>query len=475
MTLGGKTGISWLDTYKATKGNKLPSTFTNNASGWPTDFNSKWAIDSTLGQQLGIAPKNGKYYISGGALAWLAAAASDSTATATVKPYNQAISDLIVGQLVGQYDSARAHLKSYQLAAAGGNAAEASNFLVQAMNDVMNKGPKLYSQAVRDNNIGNVVDMSNYYRLIPSSQNQFSTKWKLNQQAQINDFMGFWTGAKNPAVVNEIANAINNGQSAWEVQKALYASNPNDKANPLAAAAQQFQQAFPALVQAYQKGTAIAVSSPAEYMRVKNDYINQLRVYGMDRMFKPTDYDQMILNHVNPSDLGKWANTAYESYQNTSPEIKQALADKWGLKPEQVMAYLMLPENVGSERIADDIKAQNLYVAGKNAGVTQNDAYRLTGLMDQGMISGQQAQQAVQQAAANQNLQQQSYGMNNQTTATAQDVMSAATPEFAGDATKALEAAQKVSQAKQEREQASKSGGQMVANQTGVIGAGQVQ
>lgn len=472
--LVASTGIDWLDVYKATKGGSLPAAYTNNASGWSSDATKKWAIDATTAKSLGVKVNaNGKYYISGSTVAWLAES-MNSTTLAT--DHGAAVSNFLVGQLVGKYDSAKAHLASYQRAAQSGSNAEANGFLIQALNDVMKNGPKLYSQAVADTNLNSAIDMSNYYKLIPTGEDtSITTKWKLGQQQQINDFMGFWTGAKNPAVANQIANAINGGKSAWEVQKALYTSNPKDPSNPLAAAASQFQQAFPALVQAYKKGIAIAVDSPAQYMRLKDEYTNQLRTYGLTSMFKPTDYDQMMLNHVLPSDLGKWANMAYESYQNADPTIKQALANKWGLSQEQVMAYLMLPENVGVERVADDIKAQNLYVAGKSAGVTEPDAYRLTGLMDQGMISGQQAQQAVQQAALNQNLQQQSYGMDNQTTATAQDVMSATTPEFAVDATKAVEAAQKVSQAKQEREQASKAGGQMAATQAGVIGAAPVQ
>jgi len=483
MTLNASTNIEWLDAYKKSKNNELPSAFQNNASEWFSDATKQWMIDATTAKNLGVKPNaNGKYYVSGSTLAWLTQAISDSTAINTVKPYNNAIFGLLVGQLAGKYDSSQSHLISYQRAAQNGSPVEATNFLIAALNDVMQNGPKLYDQAVRSANLNNAVDMSNYYKLVPqrstgtsSSSSGPSADWKLSQRQQISDFMGFWTGAKNTAVAGEIATAINSGKSAWEVQQALYKSNPNDPKNTLRTAAGRFQAAFPALTQAAKQGIQIAVDSPAQYMRLKDDYINQLRSYGLNTMFKPGDYDQMMLNHVLPSDLGKWANTAYNSYQNAPSEIKQALANKWGLNESQVMAYLMLPENIGVQRVEDDIKAQNLYVAGKSVGVTEPDAYRLTGLMDQGMISGQQAQQAIQQAALNQNLQQQSYGMDNQTTATAQDVISATTPEFAVDSATAVAAAEKVSRAEQEREQASKAGGQMAATQAGVIGAAPVQ
>ena len=462
--------IEWLDTYKTSSGTQLKKYFTQNANAkWTKNKNYFWTLDAQTGQQLGIAPVMGKYYISPNDIAWIIQAAQDPSAAETVKPYQGAINNLLEKMLTL---SSYKNVSAFRNAALKNDKTSAAVNLVRAVDDAMTGPSNLIASASK---IGrDPVDFYDFisYR-IPSTSPR-TQSWTRNQFSQIANFMGNWIGFQNPAINQEIAGAINSGLSAYEVEQQLYSSNPDSS---LAVSARSFQNAFPALVKSRQDGTDIGINSPAEYLQVKNNYLTALRPYGLDKEFDNKELDSLMTNGVTNQDLGKWAGMTWEMVQNADPQLKANLKEAFGISDKDLQAYLLRPENVGSEKITDAIRANKLYTQGQSAGVTLNDAYRLTGLVDQGDISQQQAQQAVQKAAAMQNLGQEAFGFQQgtQTTANAQDIMGAVVPEFAPNATAAAESARTVQRAQEERAQATKAGGNLLTNQSGVKGAGRAQ
>ena len=300
--------------------------------------------------------------------------------------------------------------------------------------------------------------------------------WTYSQQTNYNgvaNFLDYWPQLNSAATQAELTKAISSGWTANQIERALYDPS-TDKSGLLKNTAKQFQTAFPALVAAQKSGTPIAAQTPAEYLRLQNAYQSAVQQFGMP----PLTTDQignMMMNGLTSNDVSTRAQLAIEAYNNADPATKAAIEGRFGLTPAQAATHIMDP-TTGLERIKDQINSATLQTRGTPAGLGQVDADKLVSLVDNPFagVSQEQAAGAVDKANQMAYLQQQSYGTapNTQTTASSQDVLGAAIPQFGTDQ---VGAQAKVAQAQQEREQASKAGGQVAANQQGVVGAGQVQ
>jgi len=335
-----------------------------------------------------------------------------------------------------------------------------------------NNGLAARSYATPRGNEQTVQDWSNEYT--PKTRGTGPNDWtytQLRNYDTASNFLGYWSQLDSPATQAELTKAISSGYTGSQIERALY--NPkSDSTGMLKQTAAAFQKAFPALVKAYQTQTPIAAQTPAEYLQLQNNYQNTMRQYGMP-LLTTDQMANMMTNGVTSQNLDTRAQLAVEAYNNADPAVKAAIEGRFGLTPGQAATYILDPTK-GLERIKDQMNSATMQVRGTKAGLSQSDTDKLTGLVDNPFsgVSQEQANTAIDKANQMSNLQQQSYGMQNQTTATGAEVVGAQIPQFSPDA---IANQQKVSQAMQEREQASKAGGQMVADQTGVKGAGQVQ
>lgn len=335
-----------------------------------------------------------------------------------------------------------------------------------------NNGLAARSYATPRANEQTVQDWSVEYT--PKTNGSGPNNWtytQLRNYDTASNFLGYWSQLNSPATQAELTKAISSGYTASQIERALY--NPkSDSTGVLKQTSAAFQKAFPALVKAYQTQTPIAAQTPAEYLQLQNNYQNTMRQYGMP-LLTTEQMANMMTNGVTSQNLETRAQLATEAYNNADPAVKAAIEGRFGLTPGQAATYILDPTK-GLERVKDQMASATMQVRGTQAGLNQTDTDKLAGLVDNPFsgVSQEQANTAIDKANQLANLQQQSYGMNNQTTATGAEVVGAQIPQFSPDA---VANQQKVSQAMQEREQASKAGGQMVTDQTGVKGAGQVQ
>ena len=335
-----------------------------------------------------------------------------------------------------------------------------------------NNGLAARSYATPRANEQTVQDWSVEYT--PKTNGSGPNNWtytQLRNYDTASNFLGYWSQLNSPATQAELTKAISSGYTASQIERALY--NPkSDSTGMLRQTSTAFQKAFPALVKAYQTQTPIAAQTPAEYLQLQNNYQNTMRQYGMP-LLTSEQVANMMTNGVTAQNLDTRAQLATQAYQNADPAVKAAIESRFGLTPGQAATYILDPTQ-GLERIKNQMASATMQVRGARAGLAQTDTDKLTGLVNNPFsgVSQEQANTAIDKANQLSNLQQQSYGMQNQTTATGAEVVGAQIPQFSPDS---VANQQKVSQAMQEREQASKAGGQMVTDQTGVKGAGQVQ
>ena len=418
---------------------------------------------STIGKGLGLPNNNGYSYIS----------ASD-VATLTLMRHDGALTD----QQKNAFDTLFTTL---------GQSGKSGN----AYKDWQGQGSFLHMRDVINNAMGDVASkvgvtgiptttpetIDNYVQSYPykstASGGAIMKDWTYSQNRQydtIDSFMQYWPTFDKPAVQNEITKAINSGWTAKQIESALY--DPKAVSGPLANTVKAFQQDFPALVTAHQTGKAINTQTPAQYQQAATDFQTVMQRYGMPNL-SSADIAQLLANNVDPQTLAQRAQLATEAYQTAPADVRQMLEKRWGLTPGQGAHYILDPTN-GYERIKDQMASATMQSRGTPAGVTQQQTDKLASLVDNPFsgVSQDQANKALDQANALQGLQQQSYGMQGQTTAGSEDVLGAA---IGGYGQNQLGAQQKVEQAQQERAQASKAGGQMLTDQTGVKGAALAQ
>jgi hypothetical protein len=286
----------------------------------------------------------------------------------------------------------------------------------------------------------------------------------------VDAFMQYWPTFDNAGIQNEIIKAVNSGWTAKQIESALY--DPKGSSGALGQTVKAFQRDFPALVTAHQTGNAINVQTPAQYQQAVTDYQTVMAQYGMPRLDAKTTA-AMITNNITPQTLTQRAQLATEAYQNAPQAVKDMLEKQWKLTPGQAAHYILDPVN-GYQRIKDQMASASMQVRGASAGINADQGNKLAALVDNPFsgVSQEAANRAVDQANALRDLQKQSYGINNQTTASSENVLGAA---IGGYGTDQLGAQQQVEQAQQERAQASKAGGQLLTDQSGMKGAGYAQ
>jgi hypothetical protein len=418
---------------------------------------------SDIGKGLGLDNINGTSYVSSQDIAALTMMRHDNKLTGV---QNSAFDTLF--STLGMSQKSGEAYKNWQTQ---GTFLHMRDVINNAMGDAANRiGVSVVPTSAPDT-------ISSYVATYPYKSNAsggaIMKNWTYSQNRNydsVDAFMQYWPTFDKPAVQNEIIKAVNSGWTAKQIESALY--DPKGSTGALAQTVQAFQKDFPGLVTAHQTGNAINVQTPAQYQQAVTDYQTVMAQYGMPKLDAATTAS-MIANNITPQTLTQRAQLAVEAYQNAPQGVKDMLEKQWNLSPGQAAHYILDPVN-GYERIKDQMASASMQVRGASAGINADQGNKLTALIDNPFsgVSQEAANKAVDQANSLRDLQKQSYGMTNQTTASSENVLGAA---IGGYGTDQLGAQQQVEQAQQERAQASKAGGQMLADQSGVKGAGYAQ
>lgn len=416
-----------------------------------------------IGKGLGLDNVNGTSYLSASDVAALTMMRHDKKLTGV----QSSAFDTLFATLGMSSKSGDAY-KNWQ---SQGNFLHMRDVINNAMGDVSSRiGVTAVPTSVPDT-INNYV--STYPYKSKASGGAIMKDWTYSQNRNydsVDAFMQYWPTFDKPAIQNEIIKAVNSGWTAKQIESALY--DPKGSSGPLGQTVKAFQKDFPGLVTAHQTGNAINVQTPAQYQQAVTDYQTVMAQYGMPKLDAATAAT-MIANNITPQTLTQRAQLATEAYQNAPQAVKDMLEKQWGLTPGQASHYILDPVN-GYERIKDQMASASMQVRGAGAGINADQGNKLAALVDNPFsgVSQEAANKAIDQANALRDLQKQSYGINNQTTASSENVLGAA---IGGYGTDQLGAQQQVEQAQQERAQASKAGGQLMTDQSGVKGAGYAQ
>jgi len=311
---------------------------------------------------------------------------------------------------------------------------------------------------------------------LPNAPDAYQTFSRQQNAANyIDQFFGTWSGLDTPAVRAEITKAINTDPNGKAIVQSIMRGDPNDKKSPLAATTAAFAQAYPGLAQSYKTNTPIMATNVAEYTRQIDNYKAIVAQYLPGTALSSQDMANLMLNHVTTDQLKGRVQAAYEAINAAPQEVRDSLTNLYGLDSGHLATIFLDPKN-GEQKIMDDLRSREIY-AQKGAsnltlGTAQNpgDAYRLAQMESANKVGAAETNRATLAASNQADLAKQQFGMQNQTTASGEQVIGANVSGF--DQTQSQDALA-VQQATQERQAASKAGGQYATSQKGgVSGAG---
>jgi len=128
----------------------------------------------------------------------------------------------------------------------------------------------------------------------------------------------------------------------------------------------EYQMRFRANQERLKKG--LTVLTPAEYLNLEDGYRQILRAYGL-RQFDTDDYvQQFISNDVSPAELSNRVVTAVQRVQNADPQIARTLRDFYGIGQEDLVAYVLDPEQQ-FQRIERQVAAAEIGTAARLQGI----------------------------------------------------------------------------------------------------------
>ena len=311
---------------------------------------------------------------------------------------------------------------------------------------------------------------------LPNAPDAYQTFSRQQNAANyIDQFFGTWSGLDTPAVRAEITKAINTDPNGKAIVQSIMRGDPNDKTSPLAATTAAFAQAYPGLAQSYKTNTPIMATNVAEYTKQIDSYKAIVAQYLPGTALSSQDMANLMLNHVTTDQLKGRVQAAYEAINAAPQEVRDSLTNLYGLDSGHLATIFLDPKN-GEQKVMDDLRSREIY-AQKGAsnltlGTAENpgDAYRLAQMESTNKVGAAETNRATLAASNQADLAKQQFGMQNQTTASGEQVIGANVSGF--DQTQSQDALA-VQQATQERQAASKAGGQYATSQKGgVSGAG---
>jgi hypothetical protein len=130
---------------------------------------------------------------------------------------------------------------------------------------------------------------------------------------------------------------------------------------------EEYKQRFKANQDRIKKG--LAVLDAGTYLRVEDGYRQVLREYGL-KQFDTDDYvSKFIANDMSPTEFSNRIVTAVQRVQNADPAISKQLRDYYGIGQQDLLAYVLDPEQE-FKKIERQVAASEIGVAAGRQGLT---------------------------------------------------------------------------------------------------------
>lgn len=112
----------------------------------------------------------------------------------------------------------------------------------------------------------------------------------------------------------------------------------------------------------------LAVLTPAEYLNNEDGYRQVLRSYGLKQFDTDAYVQQFIANDMSPTEFSNRVVTAVQRVQNADPAIVQQLRDYYGIGQQDLVAYVLDPEQQ-FQKIQRQVSASEIGVAAARQGL----------------------------------------------------------------------------------------------------------
>ena len=187
-------------------------------------------------------------------------------------------------------------------------------------------------------------------------------------------------------------------ESLYEYAYSLYAKNEidvNDGDSLIFALKEQeaYKKRFAANER--RKSLGFKELSPATYIAMEKAYKDTLAANGLPQGFydSPDDFEKLIGGDVSTAELNNRLRDAYRVVQDASPEVKNKMAEMYGITDGDLLAYVIDPDRARL-LMAPDYKRQ------AQAALIAESAQRLSGLNFNKDVAEQFVRQGVTQAEA---------------------------------------------------------------------------
>lgn len=112
----------------------------------------------------------------------------------------------------------------------------------------------------------------------------------------------------------------------------------------------------------------LQVLSPGEYLTMEDTYRQTLRAYGLKQFDNDAYVKQFIANDVSPTELSNRVVTAVQRVKNADPAIALQLREFYGIGQEDLVAYVLDPEQQ-FQKIQRQVAASEIGVAAGRQGL----------------------------------------------------------------------------------------------------------
>jgi len=112
----------------------------------------------------------------------------------------------------------------------------------------------------------------------------------------------------------------------------------------------------------------LAVLTPKEYTDVEDGYRQTLRAYGLKQFDSDEYVSQFIANDMSPTEFSNRVVTAVQRVQNADPAIIQQLRQYYGIGQNDLVAYVLDPEQQ-FQKIQRQVAASEIGVAAGRQGL----------------------------------------------------------------------------------------------------------
>ena len=129
---------------------------------------------------------------------------------------------------------------------------------------------------------------------------------------------------------------------------------------------EEYQQRFSANKDRIKKN--LAVLNPGEYIALEDKYRQIIRAYGLKDFDNDNYVNQFISNDVSPEELSNRVVTAVQRVKNADPAITATLRDFYGIGQNDLVAYVLDP-NQTFQKIERQVAAAEIGTAARKQGL----------------------------------------------------------------------------------------------------------